>query len=54
MLFDVLDTILQVAIALSQVDLQQVSQQVLQISSEVRREPNLQHTQLIVTLVISN
>ena len=42
MSLDVSDTVFEVAKSLGQVDLQQVTQQVLQVSCELRREPNLE------------
>lgn len=44
-LFDVLDSILQVPVAFRQVNLEQVAEHILQISSEVRWEANLQTNQ---------
>ncbi len=41
---DVVDAVLEVAVALGEVHLQQVLQQVLQVRAEVRREANLQWT----------
>ena len=44
MVLDVVDAIFEVAVALGQVDLQQVTQEVLQVRAEVRRETHLKHT----------
>lgn len=41
MILDVVDPVLQVAVALGEVHLQEVAQQILQFSTEVRREPDL-------------
>ncbi len=43
MILDVIDSILQVAIALGQVHLQQVLQQILQVRAEVGGEAHLQN-----------
>ena len=41
MVLDVVDPVLQVAVPLRQVDLQEVPQEVLQVAAEVRGEANL-------------
>ena len=41
---DVVDAVLAVAVALGQVNLEQVAEEVLQVGAEVRREPDLEPT----------
>ncbi len=50
MVFDIIDTIPQVSVALGQVHLQQIPQQIFQIRTEVRGEPYLQDTNAILTV----
>ena len=58
---DVVDAVLEVAVALGQVNLEQVAEEVLQVGAEVRREPDLEQTKedehlwnLVVSIDILN
>ena len=42
---DVVDPVLEVPVALGEVDLQEVAEEVLQVGAEVRREADLQRNQ---------